>query len=338
MKIRCLCCLLALLCLAACTPAPTAPTPGEDLRAGFLADADAVTVTDNTVIFSDASGRGQKKKKKNPDSVVILYASLTTLWYEAGGRVSGCIGGKSAIELYAESIGRDITADEGVTVLATSAAAKKWDIESILAAKPALIIVSTAMNGYATIAPAAEAVEIPVIAVDYADFGDYLKWFKVFCNLTGQPERWETVALAALDAVIETICAIPTENTPSVLALFAGSESLQADTSSTVLGEMLALLGARNVVDPAAAGAERITLNLESIYAADPDVILILCHGSVEQASAQVAAGVGDNPVWQSLRAVKAGNVHYLERGLFHNKPNSRFADAYARLAEILYP
>ncbi len=46
----------------------------------------------------------------------------------------------------------------------------------------------------------------------------------------------------------------------------------------------------------------------------------------------------GSNPVWQSLNAVKNGKVFYLEKTLFHNKPNSRFAEAYQKLAEILYP
>ena len=46
----------------------------------------------------------------------------------------------------------------------------------------------------------------------------------------------------------------------------------------------------------------------------------------------------GSNPVWQSLKAVKEGKVYYLEKSLFHNKPNSRFAEAYQKLAAILYP
>lgn len=335
---RLFCLILSLICLISCAaPAPTPQVPADDLRAGFLAGADAVEVTETSVIFPDASGRERVEIAKNPANVAILYASLTTLWYEAGGVVSGCVGGSAATELYAEMIGRDITADEGVTVLASSPAPKKWNLETIVAAAPDLIIVSTAMSGYATLAPAAEAASIPVIAVEYNDFADYLKWFKVFCHLTGHAELWESVAMAALDEVVATLAGIPVGASPSVLALFAGTESLQADTSNTVLGEMLSRLGAVNVADGQTSGAERIALNLESIYAADPDMILILCHGSVEQAAAQVEASVGANPVWQSLRAVKAGNVHYLERGLFHNKPNHRFADAYRELARLLY-
>ena len=39
-----------------------------------------------------------------------------------------------------------------------------------------------------------------------------------------------------------------------------------------------------------------------------------------------------------SLSAVKNGKVYYLEKSLFHNKPNSRFAEAYKVLAQYLYP
>ena len=329
-------CLLLIFCLAGavgCAPAAS-PAPPDDRRAAFLVGADAVLADEAAVCFSDAAGISHTLPL-HPTSTAVLYASLTTLWYEAGGVVSGCIGSAAARELYTEVIGRDITLDAGVEVLSTSAAAKNWSIEAIVASEPDLIIAPLAMNGYATVAPAAAAAGIPVVAVEYNDFADYLKWFKVFCHLTGHPELWETVALAALDEVMATLGAVPAGDAPAVLALFAGSESLQAETPATVLGEMLALLGARNVIGTQA--GERVPINLEQVMAADPDVILILCHGSIELAEAQVEASVGGSPVWQALRAVKAGRVYYLERGLFHNKPNSRFALAYAELAKMLY-
>ena len=41
------------------------------------------------VTFTDASGKESVTIKKNPENVVNLYASFTTLWYEAGGKVAG---------------------------------------------------------------------------------------------------------------------------------------------------------------------------------------------------------------------------------------------------------
>ena len=137
------------------------------LRAEFLKSADEVTVSDDSVTFKAATSTDGSTVtvKKNPGKVVNLYGSFTTLWYEAGGTVIGCIGGDSSQALYVEYIGRDITTDDGMTVVATSSAGKRWDTENIISLKPDLIICSTAMSGYSTInGPATEA-GIRVIAV-----------------------------------------------------------------------------------------------------------------------------------------------------------------------------
>lgn len=310
-----------------------------ELRAKFLEKADQVIVEADSVTFEDASSE-TVTIQKNPQKTVNLYGSFTTLWYEAGGTVEGCIGGDSAITLYQEYIGRDITQDEGVTVVATSSSGKKWDVESIVALQPDLIICSTAMSGYSTIQAPAEAAGIPVIAMSYNDFSDYLKWFKVFCNLNSQEELWDMVAMPALDSVVEILAKCPTEDTPRVFSIFSGAESLQANTTNTVVGEMIEEMNAVNIVDEweNASGAERLDINLETVYAADPDIIVVQCHAGAEVAQQQIQEAYGENPVWQSLRAVQEGQVYYLEKELFHNKPNSRFAEAYQKLAEILYP
>lgn len=312
------------------------------LADAFLEKANAVTVGEDSVTFTDASGQGdtQLTIAKNPKTVVNLYASFTTLWYEAGGAVVGCIGGSSSQSLYTEYIGRDITADENMTVVATSSSGKKWDVESILALQPDLIICSTAMSGYATIAGPAEAAGISLIAVDYNDFSDYLKWFKVFCSLNDRSDLWDSVAVPALNEVVRVLLSCPTENTPSVFSMFASADNLQANTSHTVVGGMISAMNARNIVDQwsNAAEADRLEINLETVFAANPDIILVQCHAGKEAAQELVQSLYGDNPVWQSLTAVQEDRVYYLEKTLFHNKPNRRFADAYTKLASCLYP
>ena len=312
------------------------------LKAEFLKGADEVVVNDDSVTFTDATSSDGSTVtiKKNPEKVANLYASFTTLWYEAGGVVTGCIGGDSSQALYQEYIGRDITEDEGVTVVATSSSGKKWDTETIIALEPDLIICSTAMSGYSTIESPAEAAGIPVIAVKYDDFSDYLKWFKVFSNLTGHPELWDEVAMKALDDVVNVLTEIPDGNAPRVFSMFANASSLNANTSSTVVGGMVTAMKAKNIVDDwdNAEGADRLDINLETVFAADPDIIIVQCHAGIDAAKEQVEETYGSNPVWQALSAVKNGKVFYLEKELFHNKPNSRFAEAYEKLAEILYP
>ena len=313
----------------------------EALRQEFLAEANKVEVSEDAVTFLDAvSNEVAITIPKNPQKVVNLYGSFTTLWYEAGGKVIGCIGGKSTTALYKEYIGRDITGDEGVTVVAEATSGKKWDTETIISLQPDLIICSKAMSGYATIEAPAKAANIPVIVVNYDDFSDYLKWFKVFCNLNGQPQLWDEVAMKALDEVVAALVECPQEGSPTVFSMFSGAESLQANTSNTVVGGMITAMNGENIVDSweDAAGAERLDINLETVYMANPDIILVQCHAGAEAAKEQVAEFYGEDVVWQSLKAVKEGKIFYLEKELYHNKPNSRFAEAYQKLAQILYP
>ena len=275
----------------------------EKLRGEYLAKADAVQVTDDSVTFTDNSTAegAEITLKKNPARPALLYGSLTTLWYEAGGTAAGCIGGKSSVSLYKDYIGRDVTQDEGVTVLAESSAGKQWNVESIIAFQPDLVICSTAMSGHATISPPAGAAQIPVIAVAYNDFSDYLKWFKVFCNLTGHPELWESVALKSLDDVLATIALAPTENNLNVLCLFNSPKDLRVNTDLTLTGAMIKQLNGKNIVDKweNASGADRLPLNLEAAFDGDPDMILVQCHGDLKKVKEQIEAAVGGSPVWR---------------------------------------
>lgn len=330
--------LVTILLLCSCGSAGPSPVPSRDAAAlydYFIRDAAEVTVTDGTVTFTDAAGVTMTLDKQ-PQSVAILYSSLTTLWYECGGVASGTVGGDSAAEVYLEYIGRDVTEDPQVATLALNAAGSSWSVESIIASRPDLIICSTAMNGYGTIAAPAAAADIPVVAADYDDLCDYLKWFYVFCNLNSQPELWDIVAMPVLEQVIETVCSVP-DTAPRVFCMFAKSKGLQANTSGTVVGQMISQLGGINIADGTDTAAERIDVNLEAVYAADPDVIVIQCHAEPEEARQTVERVLGDDPLWLSLRAVREGRVFYLDKSLFHNKPNRRFAEAYALLAELMY-
>lgn len=333
---------LTLLCAAAIPAMAEETDRAAALRASFLAKADEVVVTDDSVIFPDAASETPLEIAKNPSKPAVLYGSFVTLWYEAGGKAAGVIGGDSSIALYNLYIGRNVTQDEGVTVLAESSAGKNWSTENIIAFQPDLIICSTAMSGYKTISAPAEAAGIPVVAMDYNDFSDYLKWFKVFCNLNGHPELWDTVAMPALDKVVDILCRIPEnqENAPKVFAMFSATkDNITANTSGTVLGGMISQMNAINIADADnTSGADRIEINMESVFAADPDLIVVQCHPSTDDDAEQVNRVYGENPVWKSLRAVQEGKIYFLEPHLFHYKPNSHFADAYLQLAQLLYP
>lgn len=304
----------------------------------YMQKANEVIVTDTDVTFTDDSGRGELTVKKNPQNAAVLYGSLACLWYEAGGTAQLAIGGKNNTTLYNEQIGRDIAEDEGVTVVSDSNAGSKWDVEAIIAHNPDLIICSMGMTGYETIGATAEAANIPVIAIQYDHVQDYLKWFKVFCNLTGHPELWEDVANATAQKIIDVVSKVPTDVQASrVAVLGVVSGKLRAYGTEAAAGTILKELGGVNVFDDGSNPFESVDIDLEQLYAADPEIIVINQRGAQGDTIAQLEEVVGGNPVWESLDAVKNG-VIFLEKGLFHNKPNHRYQEAYLVMAQVLYP
>ena len=310
-----------------------------ELTEMLMEKANEVVVNENDVTFVDDSGREALTIAKNPKNVAVLYGSHACLWVEAGGTVSIGIGGKSASALYKEQIGRDIMEDEGTIMVSDSSSGKNWDVETILAEQPDLIICSTAMSGYETISAPAEAANIPVIALTYSGIGDYLRWFKVFSNLNGTPEKWDEVAQGVLDQVVDILAKVPAENNPTVLSLFPNSKGLSVNTSASDTGAMLAQMNAVNVGDPENnASAPRIEMSIEEIFEANPDYILIQCSGPQEEAEEKLNGFIQDSPVWASLDAVKEGRVHYLPKELFHYRPNHLYGESYKMLAELIYP
>ena len=304
----------------------------------YMQKANEVEVTDTHVIFTDDGSGETLTIAKNPENAAVLYGSLAALWYEAGGTVQLAVGGKSAITLYEEQIGRDFTQDEGVTVVTESSSGTGWDVETIIAAKPDLIVCSVGMKGYATISGPAAAANIPVIGINYDGVQDYLKWFKVFCNLNGHPELWDEIAETTANKIIDIVSHVPeTEEPPTVVTLVLSSDVLKAYTYDSQPGLMLHELGAVNLVDPDSEGsAASIEISLEDIYALDPDIIFFSESGSVTIDN--LLELYGENPVWQELRAVKDGHVYALVKSLYHNKANKLYDQAYLTMAQYLYP
>lgn len=304
----------------------------------YLDKANEVVVTDTHVTFTDDSGRGEISVAKNPQKVAVLYGSLACLWYEAGGTVQSAIGGKSAVSLYEEQIGHDITKDEGVVVVSESLSGSNWDVETILAEQPDLIVCSMGMKGFATISGPAEAANIPVIGINYDSVQDYLKWFKVFCHLNGKPELWDSVAGKTAQEIAGIVSSVPKEQeAPRAVILVISSNTLKAYTGASQPGVILNELGGVNLADEdSTQTASSIEISMEDLYALAPDMIFLSEFGETTLATLEEL--YGNDPVWQSLDAVKEKKVYALERPLFHNKANRNYGKAYRAMAQLLYP
>lgn len=291
----------------------------------FLDLADEVVITDNDVTFVDAKGE-EVTIQKNPQKVVGLLNSYTNLWYEAGGTVVGRL--DSEKELPEEAL------DPSIETLGKT---NSVNMELLLSLEPDLVLLR--LERHNELIPQLEENNIPYIAMEYNSFNDYLKWLKIFTALNGTEEIFDQISTEKVDAVNQTIEKTEGQENPDILLIFGTSSSLKAYLSNTANGQILKQLGANNIADSwENTDATSIEINTEYLIESDPDFIFVQCMNEPEEVEALINEVYGTTDWWQELSAVKNDNVIYLDRALYHFKPNSRYDEAYQGLAEILYP
>lgn len=313
--------LLSVLLLAGCGAASSAPAPSDPPAASEAA----------AYAFTDDLGR-EVALEAAPRRVAALTGSYADIWCTAGG--------KDTLTASASDAWTDFDLDLSAGV-ANLGGAMGVSVEELLASEPDLVLASTNIPSNQEMLPALEAAGIDVAFFSVDTFEDYLRMLKVCTELTGCPENYETCG-EAVAAEIEAARgraaeALAGREPEKVLYIRAAASVIKPKGSDgTVLGEMLADLGCVNIADGDQSLLE--TLSMEAILAADPDKIFIVLQGAdPEPARAQLEGEVLSNPAWQQLTAVQEGEVYYMDKDLYHLKPNARWGEAYDRLVEILY-
>lgn len=260
-----------------------------------------------------------------PQRVVCLYGSYAEAWMLAGGMPIGVT--EDAVSE------RNLALDNDVQIIGTN---KEPNLELIIALEPDLVIATLDLNQQLSACEALEEAGIPCAVFQVDSWQDYARMMDVFTTLTGRRDLY-AAQIPAMQADIETtIARAQGHDAPRVLLLRAFSTGVRAKGADNLAGVMLADLGCINIAENDDSIMEE--LSLEAIIAADPDFIFISVMGGDEDAAlAAVDAALGSNPAWQALSAVQSGRVYVLPRELFHYKPNSRWVESYAYLADLLF-
>lgn len=283
-----------------------------------------VVVNDDTVTFVDASGE-EVTVNKNPERTIGLLNSYNDLWYHSGGDIVGRIDSETGLPeafVDAEIVG-SIT---------------EPNIEKILELNPDLVILRYSKQK--EIINILVENDIDYIALEYNSFEDYLKMVKIFAEVNSKPELYQSLGMDVKNEIVEVIQSVPEEK-KSALLIFGTSRSFKAFLSTTTNGQMLNQLGVVNIAEGFGGieeGATSVELSMEKILELDPDYILVQSMSSVEKVQANLQENLESDPAWGSLSAVKNGNYIFLDRALFHYKPNEQYAEAYRQLAKIVYP
>ncbi|MGN0683879.1 MAG: ABC transporter substrate-binding protein [Oscillospiraceae bacterium] len=273
--------------------------------------------------FTDSLGRSVEVSEFG--KTVVLSSSLAEIWELSGGKLFGATA--------------DVFDAENITLSENTVNCgdlKTPSAETIIASGAELVILSSAITGHTKLEPTLTAAGITAAYFDIEDFEDYLGMLKICTDINNRPDLYEKNGESVRARVEAAVAKAQGQASPKILLMRAYSTGIKAKGSDNMTGQMLKELGCVNIADSDASLLEE--LSLEAIIRADPDFVFITTMGEDEAAAvAQYENTLGANPAWQSLSAVKNGEVHILPKDLYHLKPNARWGEAYEKLEEILY-
>lgn len=301
-------------------PAATAETSAESTATPEATDGTTLTFTDDL--------DREVTVPVQPQRVAVLLGSYADVWCLAGGQ--------DTLVAAADDAWTDFDLNLGDEV-ANLGSLMEPNLEELIAAQPDLVIASSNTTSNVELLPSLEDLGVPVIYFGVNSFNDYLEMLDVCTQITGETQNYQTYGLD-VQAQVEKAKEQNDGSAPTVLLLRSASTSCKVKNSKgTVLGEILADLGAVNIADSDTSLLE--DLSMERIIADDPDYIFVVFQGSDQDAAQKTLdAALTSNPAWDTLSAVQNGNFYLMEKELYHLKPNARWGEAYQKVADILYP
>jgi iron complex transport system substrate-binding protein len=166
-------------------------------------------------------------------------------------------------------------------------------VESIVGLRPDLVLVPTSSRAL----PRLQALGLKVLALEPRTFADVRRMLALLGPVLAAKDAqqvWREIERGVAAAA----AALPHE-LRGTRVYFEVSTAPYAAGEASFIGELLARIGARNIV-PAALGPFP-KLNPEFVVRADPDVIML--------AEEERGARIAERPGWQHLRAVRAGRI-----------------------------
>lgn len=296
--------------------------PGEEIS---QTESGGEAQQEESFCFTDDLGR--EILIKRPQRIAVLNASYGEIWALAGG-IDTLVGASS--NTWTDV---DIPLGENVTDIGP---AHEISLEKLLSCEPDLILASSDIGKDVGNLELYEQAGLTVAYFGVTDYQDYLRMLEICTELTGCKENYERYGSAMERQILEAL-AMAKGEAPKVLYVRATTGGVKVKNSSgTVLGTMLQDLGCVNIADEDESLLE--DLSIEKIIEQDPDFIFAVYMGkNTEEIEKQMEQHLFSNGAWSTLSAVREGHYYLMESELYNLKPNSRWGEAYEKLAGILY-
>jgi iron complex transport system substrate-binding protein len=209
-------------------------------------------------------------------------------------------------------------------------------LEKVASFSPDLIIADAQIQSPQVVAELQKIA--PVFSMRLLTFEDVPRALRTAGRIMGKDEQGERAAKAIEDKLAAVQAKLPAQR-PSVFIMIGDGTSFYAAKPNSFVGDVVAKLGARNVV-PAGPDTSPFpgftTYSLEQVAQLDPDVILVLSPGPPN--APKLSQLLASNPAWTGLRAVRSGRVHEINPETLVQAAGPRVSQEIDALTPLLYP
>ena len=287
------------------------------------AEPGIVSESAETIRYREVDGT-ETLLTKHPRRTIVGNASLADPWFTAGGSAIGVptVRSQQALPEQARDLPR-------IGVL------RSLNLEKIFAMKPDLVLINANLHAHRAVRHHLIDAGIPNVALDYANFHDYIGILDLFCRLNGGSVETNSTAKRIISQVrklTEMTAELPS---PRFAVLFVASGGFVLESGDLNVPTMAEMLGGTNI---ARQESGRLKYSFEQLLIDAPDIILINTMGDSKALQKKFTRDLISQPAWQQLKAAKTGRVHFLPPELFLYMAGSRYPEAFLHLAKLLHP
>ncbi len=212
------------------------------------------------------------------------------------------------------------------------------NIEKVIEQQPDLVIAYKGMND--KFVRNFEENGIPAIVLEMRTYGQVKNTVAVLGKITGNEAKAQEIN-RKMDAHIAEIKHLLPQKELHIAILHSTAQNVTVQLEGSIAGSTAELLGFKNIAAgsvPLESNPTAAPYSLETLVAANPDIIYITSMGKMETIKASMQKSIEQSPAWQSLPAVQAGRVYYLPQEMFLLSPGLNYPAAAEYMAKLAYP
>ena len=281
-----------------------------------------VTTREIFNLITDDAGRDVPLDKK-PERIVVTSASFLEPLHAVGGTVVGRPDSKTQMPDWAKNID-------------SIGQVYNVDVEKIIACNPDLVIINKGMNE--KLLDVLNQNKIPALILDMKTYDKVKNEIEIFGELTENTDKAAQIIADMDNKIKATIDKMPKDK-HKVAILHSTAQGLSVQLEGSIAGNIAKMFGWENVaagMTPLESNPDAAPYSLETLADQNPDIIFVTSMGNINEIKSNMEQNIKDNPAWNSIGAIKKGQLYYLPQDLFLLSPGLRYPEAVETMANMV--